>query len=495
MIPISDIYKIGEWMPDQLDTYNIGSNNINNVLCQGDNYKPFKSFNESGSAVSSTGRVYNAYSFIDSGGTVHNFAATQKNLWKQNGSTWTRVTKASTNYNTATDGFWRFTEYGQRIIATNYADTPQSFVVGTSTAFANLSTSVPKMKNIATLNNFVVGVNINDGTIRPERVQWSARGAPTDFVSSATTLSGYFDLSGAGGFNQSIVTTKDYGVIIRDRALVRMEFVGSPQIFQFTQAEVNRGTICLNSVATDGVNIYYLDDNGFFMFDGLKSYPIGDKKIDRYFFSRLNNNYIDRIKAAVDPVNKFIAWGAPSNNSSGNIDFIMMYFWNENRWAQADESLDTLATMYTSGLTLEQLSALYPSIETVPFSFDSRVWAGGNRTLGGFSTAHKIGFFEGSNKQAVLETTETAINPGGRTYVSAVLPLTDSTAIYARVKSRKNQYGNVTISSSATFSTQTNEIPFRVDDRYHRVEMTIAANSTWELAQGVQFRAKPTGAR
>lgn len=482
-------------MPDQLDTYNIGSNYINNVLCQAENYKPFKAFAESGNAVSSTGRVYNAYSFIDNAGTVHNFAATKGNLWKQNGSTWNKVSKASTGnaYNTATDGFWQFTEFGQRIIASNLADTPQSYVVGSSTAFANLSTSAPKMKSLATLNNFVVGVHIDDGTIRPERVQWSALAGPTDFVASPTTLSGYQDLSGQGGANQGIVTTQNYGVIVRQRSLYRMEFIGSPSIWQFTQAEVNRGTICLNSIATDGTIVYYLDDNGFFAFNGTQSIPIGDKKIDKYFFSRLDGDYVDRIKAAVDPVNKFIAWAYPTNGSLGKLTSIIMYFWSENRWAQADESLDTIATLYTSGLTLEQLSALYPNIETVPFSFDSRVWAGGNRTLGGFSTAHKTGFFDGSNKAATLETTEAAINPGGRTFVQSVLPITDASGVTARIKSRKNQYGTVTTSSSGSISTQTNEIPFRVDNRYHRVELSISASSTWEQVQGVQFRYRPSG--
>lgn len=492
---ITPLFKIGEWLPDQLDNWNVGANNVNNVLCQGENYRPFPAFSESGSAVSSSGRIYNAYSFIDKNGSVHNFAATKGNLWKQNGSTWSKVSKTSTGtpYATATDGFWRFTEFGQRIVATNLNDTPQSYIVGTSTAFSNLSTSAPKMKNIATINNFLVGVNIDDGTLRPERVQWSALAGPTDFVASPTTLSGYQDLSGAGGRNQAIVPTQNYGVIIRDRSIWRMEFIGAPQIWQFTEAEVNRGTICLNSVISDGVIVYYLDDNGFFAFNGTSSTPIGNKKIDNYFFGRLDVDYVDRIKAAIDPVNKFIAWGYPTSGSQGLLTSVIMYFWAENRWSQADVSLDTIVALYTSGLTLEQLSSAYPVIETVPFSLDSRVWAGGNRSLGGFSTAHKIGFFAGANLQAVMETTEVAPNQGGRSFIQSILPVTDSTGVYAKIRSRKNQYGSLTNSSSATFSSQTNEIPFRVDDRFHRVELTIAAGSTWEQVQGVQFRMRPSG--
>ena len=43
-IRISDLIRIGEWLPDQPDTNNPGSNNVENVTVQGEDYKPFKAF-------------------------------------------------------------------------------------------------------------------------------------------------------------------------------------------------------------------------------------------------------------------------------------------------------------------------------------------------------------------------------------------------------------------------------------------------------------------
>jgi hypothetical protein len=172
-----------------------------------------------------------------------------------------------------------------------------------------------------------------------------------------------------------------------------------------------------------------------------------------------------------------------------------MYHWSENRWSQATESLDFIESMNSAGFTLEGLDAESTSIDALAFSLDSRVWQGGKRTLAGFSTDHKLGFFEGQNKKAVLESAEAMINPGGRSYVSSVLPVTDSTAVDCRIRHRTNQNGPLTNSSSATYSSVTNEIPFRVDDRYLRSEFTISENSTWELFQGFRFRAKPSGVR
>lgn len=495
---LSDLIKFGEWLPDKPETNNPGAINVENVIVEGEDYKPFKTFQSVTNAVSTASRIFGAYSFIDDEGTVTNFAGNQNELFNQSGSSWLDVSKPSTasnTYNTASDGQWRFTAFGQRVIATNLADEIQSFIAGTSTGFSNLSTSAPKAKDIAVINNFLVAVHTDDGTIRPNRVQWSALENPTDWSTSAVTLSDFQDLEDDGGFNQRIVPTQNYGVIVRENSIVRMEFIGSPAIFQFTIAEEKRGTKAINSVVTDGVTVYYLSDNGFFAFDGTRSIPIGDNKIDRFFLAKLDENQLHLVKGAVDPVEKYIAWAYKDASKSGNVTDIIFYHWTENRWSQATENLDIIESMHSAGITLDGLDAESTSLDALAFSLDSRVWQGGKLTLGAFSTDHKLGFFDGANKKVVLESGEAAINPGGRAYVSSVLPVTDSTAVDGIIKSRTNQFGSLTTSSSASFNSATNEIPFRVDASFHRVELTIAAGSTWELVQGFRFRSRPTGAR
>lgn len=497
---ITSLIRIGEWLPDRPENNNPGANNILNVIVEGESYKPFKNFASATNAVSTSTRVFGAYSFVDDDGTVTNFASDQYELYLQSGSSWVNVSKASTatnTYGTASDAQWRFTAYGQRVIATNLADTIQSYLVGTSTAFAALSTSAPKAKDVAVINNFLVGVHIDDGAIRPNRVRWSALNDATNWstANSATTLADFQDLEDDGGFNQRIIPTQNYGVIVRESQIVRMEFIGSPGIFEFTVAERGRGTKAMNSVISDGVYVYYLDDNGFYAFDGTRSIPIGDNKVDRYFLDKLDDTTLYLVKAAIDPIEKYIAWGYKDATKSGNITDIIMYHYNEQRWSQAVENLDILESFRSPGYTLEGLDAVSTNLDALGYSLDSRVWQGGKLSLAGFSTDHKLGFFEGTNKAATLESAEANINTGGRAFISSVLPVTDSTGVYARMRHRANQYGSITDSSSATFNTRNGEIPFRINDRYHRVEFTIAAGSTWELFQGFHFRHRPTGVR
>lgn len=498
---LTDLIQIGEWLPDRPENNNPGANNVQNVIVQGESYKPFKKFSAATGVVSTSERVIGAFSFIDDEGNVSNFAGTASELYRAVGSTWSNVSVSSTStatYATASDKQWRFTSFDQRIITTNLADEIQSYVVGTSTSFTALTTSATiKAKDVTVLNDsFVVAVYIDqDGTVYPNRVKWSALNDPTDWSASATTLSDFQDLSDEGGECQRIVATQNYGLIIRSNSIVRMEFIGAPAIFRFDTAEKNRGTQAVNSVVTDGVFVFYLDEDGFYMFDGTRSIPIGDNKVDRYFLDKLDDQRLELVKGAIDPINKFVIWGYKDANKNGFITDMIMYHWTENRWSQAVSDLDLIETMNSPGYTLEGLDAISTSLDALEYSLDSRVWQGGKRTLAGFSTDHKLGFFEGMNKKATLESAETMINPGGRAYVSSVLPVTDSTSVQARIKHRTNQNGTLTATSSATYNIATNEIPFRIDDRYMRAEFTIAEGSTWELFQGFRFRAKRSGAR
>ncbi len=498
-IRISDLIRIGEWLPDQPDTNNPGSNNVKNVTIQGQDYKPFQAFGATTNAIPD--RAFGAFSFLDNSNVVHNFAGTQNELFKLSGSSWVQVSKTSTaanTYNTAVDQQWRFTAYGERVVATNLADEVQSFLVGTSTSFSALSTTAIKSRNVTVLNNFLVTVDLNDDDGRTtNRVRWSALNDPTDFVASATTLSGEQDLQNDGGAIQAVIGAQNYGVIIQERAITRMEFVGAPLIFTFTTAEVNRGSKALNSIVSDGRFVYYYSEDGFFLFDGTQSIPIGDNKVDRFFTDRLDNTKLERIKAAVNPTEKYIVWAYPDdNNVAGNPTDMILYHWAEQRWSQVETTTTIIETMFSAGFTLEGLDAQSTDLDALAFSLDSRVWAGGKASLGAFSTDNKLGFFDGANLAATLETSEVALNPGGRANVVSVMPITDSTSVNAVIRHRTNQFGSITDSSSGVVNLNTNEIPFKgVDDRFHRVKLDITAGSTWELVQGIRFRSRPSGGR
>ena len=57
-IRISDLVRIGEWLPDRPENNNPGANNVENVLVEGESYKPFKSHATTTNAISTATRVF-----------------------------------------------------------------------------------------------------------------------------------------------------------------------------------------------------------------------------------------------------------------------------------------------------------------------------------------------------------------------------------------------------------------------------------------------------
>ena len=102
-------------------------------------------------------QVRGAINIYGTDGTNYHFAGTETGLWTLDNSSlaWTDVTRTSGGaYATATEERWRFAEFGNTLIATNYTDAVQAYTMGSSTEFAALGGSPPKavtLRSCATL--------------------------------------------------------------------------------------------------------------------------------------------------------------------------------------------------------------------------------------------------------------------------------------------------------------------------------------------------------
>ncbi|NDC95618.1 hypothetical protein EBZ38_03820 [bacterium] len=486
---LSPIVKFGEWTPDTLD-YDGGAaaTVARNCLPQGDNYKPFAAFGYTTAAISGT--IVGLFSCRDTSDNVHVFVGTTTRLYKLSGTTWTDVTRASGNYTMGNDGWWSFTVYGNRVIATNYLDEVQSYVIGSSTQFAALAGSPPKARGVTVVNDFVVLYGIDGYS---QRVQWSALGNPTDWTSSAATQADFNDIVGEGGAVQAVVGGQNTATVIMNKQIWRMDYVGPDSIFNFTLIEDKRGTSAPRSVATDGSFVYYLSESGFMAFNGSTSVGIGHNKVDRYFAQRVDLGYrYSKTIGFVDPVNKCVMWAYPYNNGN-QITHLIAYSWQDNRWTEIESSCAIVGQGLTVGYTVEDIGAIYPTLEEVPFSFDSPVWQGGQYVLCGVDATGRFGFYTAGNMTAVIATKEAQLNQGGLAAVQSVIPVTDSDTVTIRVGSRMLQSASINYTASQMPHASTGEANFRAVARYHRAEVTVSG--TWRVAQGVQFRYTAQGVR
>ena len=81
-----------------------------------------------------------------------------------------------------------------------------------------------------------------------QRVKWSGLNNSSQWTPSQSTQSGLQDLVGTHGNIQSVVGGESYGVIFMERAIFRMDYVGTPLIFQFSKIADNIGAFAPRSV-------------------------------------------------------------------------------------------------------------------------------------------------------------------------------------------------------------------------------------------------------
>lgn len=492
---------LGSFAPDQPVLGLQGASEAKNVVpLTQKSFGPFPALSTFTTALDA--RCQGAIAVRASDGTVHTFAGDAAKLYKWDGTAWVDVSKAG-GYSTPSDGRWYFAQYGDRILATNYADAIQSYVIGTSTDFADLAAAAPKARYIDVIRGFVVVADTNDGTdgAVQNRVWWSAFGDPTSWptpgtAAAAAAQSDFQDIAFGGQINGVVggVGGRD-GAVFLQNAIVTMTYSGPPTVFAFQDAERGRGTTIPGSIVNAGRFASYVGEDGWYLFDGTSSHAIGAFKVDRWFWDNVNQQNLHRICTAVNPKRKLLLTAWPTTSSSGDPDRISIYNWETREWSYAEENVEFILKGYTEGYTLEELDA-FGTMETLPYSLDSPAWMGGRVLAAGFGTDHKLGFFDGANKAATVETGEWPLEGGRRVFCRNVRPVSDhsSGTLQASVGYRSTQGGSVTY-TTATSQGSDGTCPQRISARYMRARITTASGDTWTHIHGIEPSISQEGAR
>lgn len=495
------IFPLPEWLPDLPAHQNPGLITCRNVIPKtAASYGPFSSLSIYSDALS--GRCQGAFTARDNAGNVNLFAgdATKLKRLTSASPSWSDVSRiAGGAYSTSADDTWRFVQYGSRVIATNFADNPQSYVIGADTAFSDLAGAPPKGRYVAIWKDFVVFGHLQSF---PQRVRWSAINDPTSWPAIGTTAAAEAqadqqDLVGDGGWVQGLIggLGQADGVVFQERAIWRATYVGPPLIFSFDLIEGARGTPVPGSLVQLGGLAAYLGEDGFYLFDGASSVPIGGDKVDKFFFADFDQTYSSRMSSTVDPINKVFYWAYPGSGNTGGVpNRIIAYNWALKRWSLIETGAEFIFRAGTFGYNVDNADALGYDADRSPFGPDSRFWAGGKSILAGFDGDHRLGFFSGPALGASLETGDLDLGEGRRALVTGVRPIADTPAITVSVGARNDQAAPVAY-SVATSPTDDGFCPQRVATRYPRARIDIAAGAAWSHASGFEPRIRPEGRR
>lgn len=475
----SNRVTFGEWLPDQPGV--IGAlTTAKNCYPRAVGYGPFPQ--EADYSAAADLNLNNVVAARDTSGNTKVFAGSDTKLYTLDSGDLSLDDVSGTTYTSASR--WRFTQFGNRLIAGNEANTLQGYDLTSTGDFANLASDAPKAKFVTVVRDFVVTGYQNS---YPFRVQWSGINNETTWAASGTTQADSQDIPDGGAVQG--VTGGEFGLVLLERSIFRMSYLGTPLIFQFDNIARNLGCYEPNSVIQWQQVTYFLGDDGFYACDGQNVVNIGAEKVNRYFFTSLQEAEIGNMSAAVDPERNLIIWGYPTIDTTYRL---LIYHIPTKRWSYADTGVNRVCTSATPSITLEGLDSFSTSIDALSSSLDSRIWLGGKINLAGVSGA-KIITFSGSPKTAIIDTSDIEVDSANKSMITLARPIVDNGSGSVAVDSR--DLLNETVSFPAvTAANSENRVGLRSFGRYHRLRVT-PTGADWKSAIGVDLEIQRAGMR
>lgn len=431
-----------------------------------------------------------AFATKSASGLPYNFIGGAAKLQKITSAAWEDVSKVG-GYTTASELRWDWTTFGNRVIATNYSNPPQSYVMGTSTDFADLAGSPPQAKCVATVRGFVMFGNT---TVASNQLHWSALENPTDYTPSVTTQSDTQLLFGESDIGQiQRIVGGEYATIFMEKGIFRGTYVGGDLIFQFDQIIRGTGTPAGGSVASYGEMMFFLGNDGFYMLSPAGLIPIGEGSVNRTFFREVASSDYWRMSAIVDPKNSLYIVAYPT--VAGALQKVMIYNWLAKKWTTVTPgNMECLFNFYSESMSADGADALIGNPDTGAYasvSADSALFIGGKPSLAGVDTTHAAVVFDGAALTATVETGEAQLSPGFKTLVKAITPLVEGEGtIQVQVGYRNSVQEAVSYTSPATVGSEGEAYLFNTA-RYQRGKLTLSGG--FQKAFGLDYVGSKAG--
>ena len=379
----------------------------------------------------------------------------------------TTTDRSGLAYSASNSVTWSFAQFGDVTLAVNKNNTLQACTTGN---FAAVS-GAPKATIVVTPSlpqlQFAMCFNYDDGTNNyQDGVFWSAGSNYADWTPSIATGCGNVRVTDIGGPFTAAIPFRDGVVAFKRRSMYLGRYVGPPAIWEFERISADVG--CIGKVAVVEANdaLYFIDEHGFWRYDG--SYPQQVPGAVRQFWATyIAGNSVavsgakNHVRATWDKQRNrlWFSYGADGTGSPANY---LVYNPDSGFWAQHGVLKDNSLTYGVGAM----ISADYayaqnatPYIHTLSWNSSSsrsatiRLHALGNST-------QSIQLNRVRPEWLVAPTSSFAT---GRVYRGRVLR-------------------NVLNSNAVLTQDADGYFDVTVADRFLQPEVTVNANTSWELA-------------
>jgi hypothetical protein len=498
------IVPIGQFGPDRSPFDPNFTDTAFNVIPYDDHFGPFPGFQYFSGAVPA--QPQGGYLADKGSGVWLPIVGTANALYKLDSSTnaWVDVSGNTAPYATPAGTQWSFTPFGNLVIATNGVDKPVQLDVSNPAAkFDLLSNDAPRGKNVGVTGDYLVFSNI--AATSDKAVQWSGLNQPTIWDSLVQNSDDQLFADGGEIMN---ITGFEHGfVIFQEHCIREGSITGTNMIMSFNKTVNNMGVHARNSVVNTGAGIFFLSQDGFYRYNsGGQPQPIGVSRVDIFFYTDCSLPDSYQTIGVEDPARKIVYWAYRSkeNTTVNTYDRILVYNYGVDRWSliKLDFKAQMICSAVSPGYTLDNIGTLTGyNLDTLPWSLDSRIWAGSLPTFAAFDDQYRLGFFSSTPMKATIQTAELPLTEGRRSLVKGFTVQTDA----SRTDSSPSQKGRVarkdyesdpsTWGVQYPLNTTTGVIFARSSGKLHRFEVELPSGTNWKVVHGVEVQKDAGGQR
>lgn len=480
----------GEYRPDLSDLNAAYTKNILNAIPTGDGYGPFQDFQVFTAALPGPCRGAFFARGITSG-EISIFAGTSTDLYLLDNTTFTfaLVSKSGGYSALDPDATWQFEQFNNIVLATQANDVLQAYNLTSDTVFSDNPGSPPQAAYIAIINGFVV---LSGLLGFPLRIQWCGLNDLTNW-SPGIQESDLQDFKDGGSVKG--VTGGEFGYVMQESAVRRMVFVpNSDELFDISKTQQDVGAIYSGGIVNVGGDVFFLAAKGFQKIDSTGALtPIGEERINKTFLAEFDASQPQFLFGVGDPKSSLIFWAYKTiQNNTMSFDKLLVYNNTLDKFAPIEMTGEFLAPFSKPGITLEGLDSISASLDALPFSLDA-VQAATFAQMAAFNASHQLGFFTGSNLEAILETAEQT-GMRQRMRINGFNPVTDASSVFGSTAKRENLNAVPVYTAEASMNAQ-GICPQRADTRHARGRIRIPAGTDWKFATGLDPDVQQSGAR
>lgn len=481
-------YPFGIWAPDQVGA---PLRQIFNVLPAPDGWKPFPFPTHAG-----VGGLPHEPLFLEAvrsaSGIDYTLTGDTSRVYRADATSWVPY---AGNFNVETP--WQVAPYGDFVYLVNGRDPILKLDLNGSLG----PEPVPDLPNglgaryIAQVADVIMTAwTVEDEfNQRPFRTQWSGVGRPDRYTPSTAIQADFQDHTDIGELRG--LAGGEYCLIHGAHGMIRGDYVGPPDIFQFRTLETDVGIEYPGSLAWSSGRGFWWSRSGFRFSNGGPSQAIGFGLVDEFFRRRLRSDFAHRITAKIFPEwNCYLISYPGASGFTGKPSETLAYDYLLNRWGFAEMEVQVLgrglaADRFTDDPAIGDLitDELEGNTDDASgsASFPATIEGGNLRRLRILSTT-----------RCELELAERALVPGRRARVTRVYPMVEADPvnmrlrIYTRERQDSNEFAAV---SPDLFREDTGSIACDDAGMLHR--FSLRWNGIWTKARGLAVEFNVQGVR